>query len=220
MSTIDMDKLKKCEVEILKEFLFACKVLNLQYYVIGGTLLGTVRHKGFIPWDDDIDVGMPRQDYNVFVREGQKHMNSRFFVQTHESDPEYLNGFAKVRDSGTTFIETSAKNAKINHGIYIDVFPLDDYDMSKNRGFQLRKRFIEERIRMESIPISQVPLRGKMVRPFVKLRYPTADTVCRARDTLFQSMPQGDYMANHCGAWRGKRNHSGLLVRGRNTPGI
>jgi lipopolysaccharide cholinephosphotransferase len=130
MSNVIND-LQKIELKILEEFINVCRNLNLNYFVIGGTLLGAVRHNGFIPWDDDIDIGMPRNDYEVFIMAGQKHLNNKYFIQTVNTDSEYLNGFAKLRDCDTTLIETSAKNRKINHGVYIDIFPLDGIPFSK-----------------------------------------------------------------------------------------
>lgn len=123
----EMLRLKACEVSMLKEFIEICEKLGLRYYALYGTLLGAVRHQGFIPWDDDIDVGMMREDYEVFVREGQKYLSEHLFLQTYESDPEYISGYAKIRDNNTTFIETSVKSRKMNHGIFIDIFPLDSF---------------------------------------------------------------------------------------------
>jgi len=111
----------------LKQLIIICDKLNINYYLIGGTLLGAVRHKGFIPWDDDIDVCLLRDDYNILVSEGQKYLNDKYFLQTYETDSEYPHCFAKLRNSNTTFIETSINNKNINHGIYIDIFPLDYY---------------------------------------------------------------------------------------------
>ena len=69
LSETELKKLQSIETEMFRVFIEVCEKLNLRYYVLGGTLLGAVRHGGFIPWDDDIDVGMPREDYEVFLRE-------------------------------------------------------------------------------------------------------------------------------------------------------
>ena len=119
-----MNELQKCQLEILKEFIRICKDNNLQYYLVGGTCLGAVRHKGFIPWDDDIDVAMPRDDYDKFITL-QDQMKKPYFIQTYKSDKNYIYNFAKVRDSSTTFVENFFACSQMNHGVWIDVFPLD-----------------------------------------------------------------------------------------------
>lgn len=129
------------ELEILKEFIIVCNKLNVKYFLDSGTLLGCIRHEGFIPWDDDIDVSMPREDYELFLKKGQELLPKRFFLQTYETDPEYTMNFAKIRNSETTFIETTVKNLKINHGLYIDIFPIDGYKPNKKI-----KNFINKKI--------------------------------------------------------------------------
>lgn len=119
-----MNDLQKCQLEILKEFIRVCTKHHLQYYLVGGTCLGAVRHQGFIPWDDDIDVAMPRKDYDLFITM-QDQMKPPYFIQTYRSDPNYIYNYAKVRDSSTTFIENYFACHQINHGVWIDVFPLD-----------------------------------------------------------------------------------------------
>ena len=119
-----MNKLQECQLEILKAFIKVCKDNNLQYYLVGGTCLGAVRHKGFIPWDDDIDVGMPRKDYDKFITL-QKEFKDPYFIQTYKTDDNYVYNYAKVRDSSTTFIENFFVLNEINHGVWIDVFPID-----------------------------------------------------------------------------------------------
>ena len=121
-------------VDILKEFIKVCDKLGLKYYALGGTLLGVVRHNGFIPWDDDIDIGMFRDDYEIFLKEAPKYINKKFFLQTYISDEEYPQIFAKLRDSETTFIDKIVKNINMNHGVYIDIFPLDK--LSDNKHIQ------------------------------------------------------------------------------------
>lgn len=122
----DLRKLQLVELDMLKEFIKVCEKLNLNYYLVGGTLIGCIRHKGFIPWDDDIDVAMPRYDYQIFLEKGQEYLPENLFIQTYKTDNEYTHNFAKIRNSNTTFIETTSKSHNINHGVYIDIFPLDN----------------------------------------------------------------------------------------------
>ena len=122
---IDIEKLKGIELQLLDAFVSACEQLNIDYYILAGTLIGAVRHKGFIPWDDDIDIGMFRKDYDIFLEEGQKLLPKDVFLQTFITDKEYPTYFAKLRKSNTTFIEKSVSKLKMNHGVYLDIFPLD-----------------------------------------------------------------------------------------------
>lgn len=143
MATADLDELKKIEFDMFLEFKNICEKYKFQYFLIGVTCLGAVRHLGFIPWDDDIDVGMPRVDYEKFLKVAQDELPEHIFVQTGKTDINYPMNYAKLRNSNTTFIESSAKNFKINHGVYIDVFPLDGYKYSKMhslliKGYSLR----------------------------------------------------------------------------------
>lgn len=118
--------LQLVELDILKAFISACEKCNVNYFLLGGTLIGAIRHKGFIPWDDDIDVCMFREDYEKFLKYGQSYMDKKYFLQTYITDEEYSGCFAKIRNSETTFLEKNVQNRKMNHGIYIDIFPLDN----------------------------------------------------------------------------------------------
>ena len=119
-----MNELQKCQFKILKEFIRVCKENNLQYYLVGGTCLGAVRHKGFIPWDDDIDVAMPRKDFEKFVTLQDK-FKEKYFIQTYKTDKNFIYNYAKVRDSSTTYIENFYACHQFNHGVWSDVLPLD-----------------------------------------------------------------------------------------------
>ena len=116
-------------LDLINEFDLVCKRNNLKYYLDGGSLLGAIRHDGFIPWDDDIDVAMPRDDFERFV-----HMDSEFrhpyFLQTPFSDPTSSYSFAKVRNSNTTALNQMFKYQGFNHGIWISIFPLDKFDLT------------------------------------------------------------------------------------------
>ena len=114
------------EKQILCKYIEICEKYHLRYFVAFGTLLGTVRHKGFIPWDDDIDVGMPREDYEKFLQIAQKECGEEYFLQTVDTDPEYHLYFAKLRMNHTRFVENSLQKAGSVTGFYIDIFPYDE----------------------------------------------------------------------------------------------
>lgn len=118
-------RLQLCELEILDEFVRICEKHDLQYYLVGGTLLGAVRHQGFIPWDDDIDVAMPREDYDRFAAIAAGELAPQYFYQCPETDPYYFLTYAKIRKNGTEVCEERFKNAKFHKGVFIDIFPLD-----------------------------------------------------------------------------------------------
>lgn len=135
---IDFDLLKKKELEILENFIFCCEKINLKYYVTYGTLIGAVRHEGFIPWDDDVDVLMPREDYEKFITEAKEYLPENYFIQTMKTDPNYALNFAKLRDSNTTLFEKHVLDIDINHGIFIDIFPIDGYRKGENKVLDFR----------------------------------------------------------------------------------
>ena len=119
-------------LEMLKWYHDFCVEHNLRYYALGGTLLGAVRHKGFIPWDDDIDVGMPRSDYNKFLALA-KEIPSPYVLETPQSlAKDFVYAFSKIYNTQTTLIEKGKKNIK--RGIYLDIFPLDGLGNEKQEA--------------------------------------------------------------------------------------
>ena len=125
MDSIQLRALQMMEFEMLLEVDRICNKHNLRYYLIGGTALGAVRYGGFIPWDDDIDVAMPRHDYEQFLKICSQELPENYCLQTFKSQPHFPLPFAKVTRDDTTFIEASLQKLKIHHGIFVDVFPLD-----------------------------------------------------------------------------------------------
>lgn len=118
------------ELDLLIELDRICRKHKIPYFLDAGTLLGAVRHGGFIPWDDDVDVAMKREDYDHFCRIAPSEFSHPYFFQDHHTDLEYPSYHAKIRNSETTAIPyTEIKRGRCKHwynqGIYIDVFPLD-----------------------------------------------------------------------------------------------
>ncbi len=121
---LDIIELHAAQYRILEEFDRVCKKYNLTYCLAYGTLLGAIRHNGFIPWDDDIDTLMPYQDYQKLMAIPQSEWGERFFLQTSETDPNARFCFAKLRDSNTTLITEGLAHLDINQGVDIDIYPL------------------------------------------------------------------------------------------------
>ena len=200
-----LKEIKAIEMDIFKSFISVCEALNLKYYLIGGTLLGAVRHKGFIPWDDDIDIGMPRADYEMFIQKGQALLPEYYFIQTNQSDPEYVNCFAKIRNSNTTYLETSVNHLNINHGVFIDVFPLDYYpeDEKSEKDMASKKKFLN--VRVASVyNTNNKSWKRKLLELFAKIKYPSLKKAIGKRDDLYKSVKSGALIANHGGAWGAK----------------
>lgn len=121
----EMKKLWAVELDLLRVFLSHCERHGLKCWVEGGTLLGAVRHKGFIPWDDDLDVAMMRDDYDRLCQIGNDGLSEPYFLQTAWSDTDYHRGHAQLRRSDTAAIRPSDCFQPFNQGIFIDIFPLD-----------------------------------------------------------------------------------------------
>ncbi|MBQ9756837.1 MAG: LicD family protein [Clostridia bacterium] len=132
-----LDKIHSIEVEILSEVIRVCNENNIAWFTVGGTTLGAVRHDGFIPWDDDIDIGMMRDDYEKFINIAPGCLKEGYVFQhfaVAKNTPTY---FAKVRKDGTEFLEHSNKSIKMHHGVFIDIMPFDRVP----EDVELRKKY-------------------------------------------------------------------------------
>ena len=136
-----MNEVQKTELEILKAFIAACEALRLPYFLVCGSCLGAVKYQGFIPWDDDIDVGMLRGDYERFLEKAPALLPEHLFLQHYKSEKQVPFLYAKLRDSRTTCLEASYRRLPIHQGIYIDIFPLDGYPDKHTWWFERKKSF-------------------------------------------------------------------------------
>ena len=129
-------------LKVLKEVHRVCEENGIRYFLSDGTLIGAVRHNGFIPWDDDIDISMLRSDYDRFCKIAPKKLGADYFLQTDETDAGYGLYFAKVMLKHTRWIESYALGtARAVSGIYIDIFPFDKIPENRKKWNALRRKF-------------------------------------------------------------------------------
>lgn len=139
--TSDTKKLWKIQLDLLEKLQNVCEKNGIKMFVIWGTLLGAVRHKGFIPWDDDLDVGLLREDYDKLCEIAEQEFGYPYFFQTAENDRKFFIGYARLRNSETTGIIRENWSEEYNNGVYIDIYPLDGYSESKfKKSFQFLMR--------------------------------------------------------------------------------
>lgn len=142
-----MKEIWAVQLDLLEEFTRVCKKNNICFIASGGTMLGAVRHQGFIPWDDDIDLMMPRDDYNRLCAIAPSEFKHPYFFQTEYTDHGFMRGFARLRNSETAGIQTFEykKRYGFNQGIFIDVFPMDevvsDTELLSKQGNQAHRLY-------------------------------------------------------------------------------
>ena len=118
----------KVLLDMLEEFIRICEKYDLKYCLDGGTMLGAIRHKGFVPWDDDVDVSLPRADFQRFLEIAKNELKPPHFLQYGTTDPEHFKAFACIRNNQTSGIDMLwvCEGRRYNMGIGMDIFPFDD----------------------------------------------------------------------------------------------
>ena len=208
MKELSIDDIKKIELDILSEFHAICVKNNMRYSLGGGSLLGAVRHKGFIPWDDDVDVMMPRPDYERFLRYCRKN-KTLFSLKSIHNNKKYIKLFAKA-DMPNTKIDNGMKTTV--YGINIDVFPLDGLGNSYSEAVkQFNKTSFERELlvasawkkysRSKNQPLYIEPLRLVL---FLLSRFINPYKLALKIDRKCQSVnfDESEYAACICGSYR------------------
>lgn len=143
--------------QILVEVDRICRKYNIKYSLEGGTLLGAIKYKGFVPWDDDIDIVMPRTDYERFLKICKKELDTQFFLQNSDIMYEFPLNYTKICLNNTLYIQGNSENFNIHHGLFLDVFPIDNVNLkllkfqisiiralSGTREYKINKRYKED----------------------------------------------------------------------------
>ncbi len=157
-----LEKLKRAELHILKDFIAVCEKYDLKYFICWGTAIGAVRHQGFIPWDDDIDVGMLREDYEKFAKIAKKEMSDHYYVTTPKTMKNYASGVIKVQRLGTKFVPEFSRTMKCRLCLHIDIFVFDnadeDEELLKKKIHKVRT--ISKILFLCGSPYPEVPMKG------------------------------------------------------------
>lgn len=149
MQQLELRKLQMLELEIAKEIKRVCEENKIDYFIDGGTLLGAVRHKGFIPWDDDMDIGMTTTNYKKFLQIAVNKLDSRFFLQSSETDASCAYVFSKVRLNRTHIHEKVTDGHIQNDGIFVDIFPFDEITQKMaNSKYHMNKLHVFGKMKM------------------------------------------------------------------------
>ena len=130
------------QLEIAKDIVEICQRNNIKVFLDSGSLIGAIRHKGFIPWDDDLDMGMLRKDYDKFCSIAVKELGTKYYWQTWDRDNSYALPFGKVRKVGTKYVESRANTLKEN-GIWVDILPYD-FAPDKEEEWILFRKYLAE----------------------------------------------------------------------------
>lgn len=171
-----MDTLKKLQaiqIESLKEIIRICEAHGLTYYLWYGSMLGAVRHDGFIPWDDDLDLAMPEEDYDKFIECCKTELKPEFFLHTFENDPNYFPAFVRIRRNNTTYIPEVYNDTNfLNNGVWVDIFPLhyakSDRSTVEKIKFNLQRRVLRPLISIRALGAKSNKTKSKIAYALVR----------------------------------------------------
>lgn len=167
-----LEKLHDLQLEMLRDLAKICDKYDLKYFAVFGTALGAVRHEGFIPWDDDIDVGMLRSDYDVFVQVVEKEMGDKYQIMTPQIDKRYACCVTKFQRKGTKFVSYLSDKLECEQCIFIDIFPFDYIapTTKKAKKQQIKTLFLDRLIYLCGSAHPIIPYQG--------VKYYLAASVC------------------------------------------
>lgn len=215
-----MNALQEKSFELLRQVVQICEKWDIPYYLVCGTALGAVKYQGFIPWDDDIDVGLLRPDYERFLEVAPKELPQWCFLQNYRTEKIFHHTFSKLRDSRTTFVEASTRALPINQGIYVDIFPIDGYPNGKLKRlhFALKQKMLNW-VRFSILVDSTNPKarkRNKILRALGVHRFHKNAIAALERMYASYSLEASERWCNY-GNWQGKLEYAPKWHYGEGT---
>lgn len=209
MKKIDINECHILLLEIAKEFDRICRKHNIPYYMLGGTMLGAVRHKGFIPWDDDMDFGIPREYYNKFKDACKSELTPRYKFLCEDNSDYAVMGIGKITDTQTEIKEIYSINTSETIGVNIDIFPLDYTNCSKSLfSFNNRMRMAFKLQKLLFVNADDRKGIKKWIAKFIKIILPlnktTIPNYIGDKFLEIKDSPNNDSVFNVAGAWEMK----------------
>lgn len=187
-----LKRIQEIELDILLAIDEVCKKNNLTYFIDGGTLLGAIRHGGFIPWDDDVDLGLPHDDYLKFLDAAAQDLPAEYELCTPEAMPKQAALWTKVVKKGTRFIDSEAAEGGYEQGIFVDVFDFRQFDKNPNKkARQIRNTVFWQRLSyLKNTANPHIP-KGTRFVPLVKAAFHVAHALASvfvSRDTIIKQL--------------------------------
>ena len=211
----NLRKAQLCLNDLLKLFKYICEQEGIQYFLLGGTTLGAVRHKGFIPWDDDIDVALYRSDYDRFINIGKKYLPKGISFQHYTLDTEYKDYTMKLVNEKITYV-IERQNTQVKKHIWIDIFPIDGtpntafgklihYRKLDYHRMMLAFHYVTDvRIDPERSIVKRVLVKFAQLVPIGRLVDPSRRKRCLDREFRNYSVETSKFVGNYMGAYHEK----------------
>ena len=192
-------QLQLLETEILCDVVKVCDENGISYTLSSGTLLGAVRHEGFIPWDDDIDIDIPINDYRKFLEIAQEALGNKYFVQNYMTEPNWNMAYTRIRRNNTTMMDPYHSSYRIHHGVWLDVFPL--VSVKSGKSLSLKRKWLSlsnfaqigQKVESHEAEFKKTlgPVGMFMVRTFSKLPIKTRQRIhTRMLNKVFNAKPE------------------------------
>lgn len=157
----ELEQLKKAELIIVRDFAEVCEKYNIPWFAIGGSVIGAARHEGFIPWDDDFDLAMLREDYDRFVEIWKTELGDKYHLATPETDASYSSPVIKLMRKNTKFVPEYLANSKAELGIHVDIFVYDNYTNDSKSKKQIKQaRILDQLLFLRGSGKPSIPFKG------------------------------------------------------------
>lgn len=173
----DIELLHETDLAIVKEVVNICDKYHLTYYMLGGTMLGAIRHKGFIPWDDDIDLGMPRDDYEKFLEVAPFDLNDNLKIINYKTDSTYHYYITRIQNTNTKVMESRFESEGRYTHVSIDIFPLDgtpnNYLLRKIYCFKLMAHRAMASLHYKDVIVTKNRNWKEKILLWILLKFPT-----------------------------------------------
>ena len=192
----DLEDIQNIMLEMMADIDRVCQKHGIRYILDGGSMLGAIRHKGFIPWDDDLDIAMLRDDYIKFIKIANEELNEKYCFQCVENTKDYPYNFGKVFCKKTLFLEHFTAKLDICHGIYIDVFPMDYVDVMSPKRLLLAQKIVSKYTQARYIKLNIV--KSSVIKTWISRMLSIKFINSQCLNNMMYFYKKGNYVQKLC----------------------